>query len=113
MNVRLNTEESEEISSFATSVNAAAGQEVPREDLLRQFLMDLDALYLDLGQGKSPIEEWQRLLSTTGQRLEATWGNDTYTGVAEGTDELGNLFLRLDDGSLLTLTAGDVTLTNH
>ena len=113
MNVSLNTEESEEISSFATSVNAAAGQEVPREDLLRQFLMDLDALYLDLGQGKSPIEEWQRLLSTTGQRLEATWGNDTYTGVAEGTDELGNLFLRQDDGSLLTLTAGDVTLTNH
>jgi BirA family biotin operon repressor/biotin-[acetyl-CoA-carboxylase] ligase len=113
MNVSLNTEESEEISSFATSVNAAAGQEVPREDLLRQFLMDLDALYLDLGQGKSPIEEWQILLSTTGQRLEATWGNDTYTGVAEDTDELGNLFLRLDDGSLITLTAGDVTLTNH
>jgi BirA family biotin operon repressor/biotin-[acetyl-CoA-carboxylase] ligase len=113
MNVSLNTEEAEELSSFATSVNAAAGQEVPREDLLRQFLMDLDALYLDLGQGKSPIEEWQGLLSNTGQRLEATWGNDTFIGVAEGIDELGNLLLRQDDGSLLTLTAGDVTLTEH
>ena len=113
MNVSLNTEEAEELSSFATSFNAAAGQEVPREDLLRQFLMDLDALYLDLGQGKSPIEEWQGLLSNTGQRLEATWGNDTLTGVAEGIDELGNLLLRQDDGSRLTLTAGDVTLTEH
>ena len=113
MNVSLETEETQEISSSATSVNAAAAQEVPRENLLRQFLMDLDALYLALGQGQSPIEEWQGLLETTGQRLEATWGEDTYTGVAEGTDELGNLLLRQDDGTLITLTAGDVTLTGH
>jgi len=113
MNVSLDTEETEEISSFATSMNAAAGWEVPREDLLRQFLMDLDALYLALVQGKSPITEWQDLLETTGQRLDATWGNDTFTGVAEGTDELGNLLLRQDDGTLLTLTAGNVTLSDH
>ena len=50
MNVSLNTDQTEEIASFATSVNAAAGKVVPREDLLRQFLMDLDALYLALGQ---------------------------------------------------------------
>ena len=110
MNVSLNTDQTEEIASFATSVNAAAGKVVPREDLLRQFLMDLDALYLALGQDQSPIEEWQGLLSTTGQRLEATWGNESFIGVAEGTDPVGNLLLRQDDGSLLTLTAGDVTL---
>ena len=113
MNVSLDTEQTEEIAAIATSVNAAAGQEVPREDLFRQFLMDLDALYLALGQGRSPIEEWQELLETTGQRLVATWGNDSFTGMAVGTDELGNLLLRQDDGSLLTLTAGDVTLTDH
>jgi len=113
MNVSLDTGENEDISAFATSVNAAAGQDVPREDLLRQFLMDLDALYLALRSGKSPIAEWQDLLETTGQRLVATCGDDTYTGVAEGTDELGNLLLRQDDGTLLTLTAGDVTLSDH
>jgi BirA family biotin operon repressor/biotin-[acetyl-CoA-carboxylase] ligase len=113
MNVSLDTDQTEEIATFATSINAAAGQEVPREDLFRQFLMDLDALYLALAQGISPIEEWQGLLSTTGQRLMATWGNDTYNGVAEGTDPMGNLLLRQDDGSLLTLTAGDVTLSGN
>jgi len=113
MNVSLDTGQTEEISSFATSVNAAAGKEVPREDLLRQFLMDLDSLYLALGQGKSPIVEWQDLLETTGRRLIATWGDDTFTGVAEGTDGLGSLLLRQDDGTLLTLTAGDVTLSQQ
>ena len=113
MNVSLGTEQIDEISPFAISLNAAVGEDVPREDVLRQFLMDLDALYLTLGKGQSPIEEWQELLDTIGQRLEATWGEETYCGVAEGTDELGNLLLRQDDGSLLTLTAGDVTLTAH
>ena len=113
MNVSLDTENTEEISPFAISINAAVGEDVPREDLLRQFLMDLDALYLALSHGQSPIEEWQELLETTGQRLVATWGNDTYHGIAEGTDRLGNLLLRQNDGSLLTLTAGDVTLTDH
>ena len=37
--------------------------------------------------------------------------DDTIIGVAEGTDDLGNLLLRQDDGTLLTLTAGDVTLS--
>ena len=113
MNVSLGTEQIDEISPFAISLNAAVGEDVPREDVLRQFLMDLDALYLTLCKGESPIEEWQELLETIGKRLEATWGDDTYYGVAEGTDELGNLLLRQDDGSLLTLTAGDVTLTRH
>ena len=113
MNVSLDTENNAEISPFAISINTAVGEDVSREDLLRQFLMDLDALYLALGHGQSPIEEWQELLGTIGQKLVATWGNDTYHGIAEGTDRLGNLLLRQNAGTLLTLTAADVTLTEQ
>ena len=111
INVSLDVSQSGEISSVATSVNAAAGSEVKRESLLRQLLMELDDLYIRLGRGESPIDEWRGLLETTGRRVNATSGNDTWAGLAEGVDDTGNLLLRLDDGRLITLTAGDVTLS--
>jgi BirA family biotin operon repressor/biotin-[acetyl-CoA-carboxylase] ligase len=110
INVALDTEQSVDIAALATSINAAAGRDTSREDLLRQLLQDLDALYLQLDLGQSPIPEWRDLLETAGQRVDAAWGNDSYSGVAEGVDEVGNLLLRQDDGQLVTLTAGDVTL---
>lgn len=110
INVSLDVSEAGEISSVATSVNAAAGQEISRESLLTQLLMDLDDLYLGLTRNDSPLPEWKGLLDTTGQRVKATSGNQIYAGQAEDVDETGNLLLRLDDGRLITLTAGDVTL---
>ena len=116
INVALDASETEEIAPFATSVNAAAGREVDRESLLRQLLIELDDLYIRLGRGESPIAEWRDLLDTTGRRVTATPGNSPplqggeLGGVAEGVDDTGNLLLRLDDGRLITLTAGDVTL---
>ena len=102
-----------ELVEGATSVNAAAGREVNREPLLRQLLLDLDDLYIRLGRGESPIAEWRGLLDTTGRRVTAMSGNDAYIGVAEGVDDTGNLLLRLDDGTVVTLTAGDVTLSGQ
>ena len=98
----------------ATSLNAQAGQAVPRDALLRHLLHALDRLYVALGRGESPLGEWRGLLDTVGQRVQVSPANGDagapLTGLAEGVDDLGNLLLRLDGGRLLTLTAGDVTL---
>ena len=115
LNVALNPEESEEISSVATSLNAAADRDVPRDALLRQLLIELDELYRGLpGRGRplgnSPVPEWARLVDTIGQSVTVTWRAETISGLAEGVDETGNLLLRTDDGQLVTLTAGDVSL---
>lgn len=112
INVALDTSDTEEISAFATSVNAAAGRDVDREPLLRQLLLDLDDLYVGLGRGVSPLPEWRDLLETTGRRVQATFGGDSYPGLAEGVDDTGNLLLRLDDGTIVTLTSGDVSLSS-
>lgn len=110
INVALETQSVDEIASFATGLDAEAGRAVSRENLLRQLLQEFDSLYLKLLQGDTPMEAWRGLLDTLGQRIQVTWRQDKFIGYAEDLDDLGNLLLRLDDGQLITLTAGDVTL---
>ena len=110
VNVNLDKETLDDIEGVATALNASSGQSISREDVFRQLLHDLDSLYLQAVQGESPMPEWRSVLETLGQRVEARWGQEAYIGLAEGVDELGNLRLRLDEGRLITLTAGDVSL---
>jgi BirA family biotin operon repressor/biotin-[acetyl-CoA-carboxylase] ligase len=110
INVDLDTGNVAEIASLATSLNAAAGKPVSREDVLRHVLQGMDGLYLQLAQGKTPLAEWRGLLDTLGRRVRVSWQDQVCWGQAEDVDELGNLQLRQDDGRLVTLTAGDVTL---
>jgi len=110
INVDLQTRDVQEIASFATSLNAAVGKPVSREEVLRHLLQGMDTLYLQLAQGRMPLAEWKGLLDTLGRRVRVSWQDQVYWGQAEDVDELGNLQLRWDDGRLVTLAAGDVTL---
>ncbi len=110
INVALDVSADPEIAESATSLNTATNAEVDRSELLRRVLQHMDALYLDLGRGRSPIPEWRRWLDTLGQRVVVTHHGASSEGMAEDVDELGNLLLRTDSGQLLTLTAGDITL---
>lgn len=51
---------------------------------------------------------WSERATGIGRRCEARLPNRTLTGVAEGLDPDGALRLRLDDGGLERITAGDV-----
>ena len=114
LNVALDPAQSGETAGLATSLERAAGRRLQREVLLGQLLTDLDSLYLKLQQGQSPLGPWRDLLDTIGQRVQVSWrsGGGPRTGLAEDVDEWGNLMLRLDDGSLVPVTAGDVTLAS-
>ena len=60
-------------------------------------------------QGFAPIAKaWTRHAYGLGQPCEARLPNQTHRGVAEGLDPDGALRLRLDDGAVLRITAGDV-----
>lgn len=110
INVTMDCERVDELSSYATSLEAAAQREISRDGLLRHLLHEIDRLYLKLAEGQTPLEEWKTLLDTLGQRVTVSFQRESHTGLAEDVDEVGNLLLRLDDGQLITLTAGDVTL---
>ena len=110
VNIALDVSSDDEIAATAGSLNALAGAEIDRTELLRRILQYLDALYLDLRRGRSPVPEWRRWLDTLGQRVVVTHYDRRHAGRAEDVDEHGNLLLRTDDGRQLTLTAGDITL---
>lgn len=60
-------------------------------------------------EGFAPIAAgWTAHAHGLGERCEARLPNQTHRGVAEGLDADGALRLRLDDGGLLRITAGDV-----
>lgn len=60
-------------------------------------------------QGFAPIARaWSLRALGLGQRCEARLPNRTLVGLAEGLDPDGALRLRLDDGALERITAGDV-----
>ena len=109
INVDLDTSSVEGLAGRITSLRDV-GRSVPREDLLRQLLQELDVLYVQAVHGRSPLVEWRGLLETLGQRVKVEWRGEVHLGQAEDLDEIGNLQLRLDDGSLISLTTGDVSL---
>ncbi|HEX5380581.1 MAG TPA: biotin--[acetyl-CoA-carboxylase] ligase [Phenylobacterium sp.] len=60
-------------------------------------------------QGFAPIARaWTERALGLGAPCEARLPNQTYRGIAEGLDLDGALRLRLDDGAILRITAGDV-----
>ena len=113
VNIGLEVSAEPEIAHTAASLNRLAGASVDRAELLRHILQHMDALYLDLCRGRSPIPEWRRWLDTIGQRITVAHYDTAHTGLAEDVDDTGNLLLRTADGSLLTLAAGDITLHPH
>jgi BirA family biotin operon repressor/biotin-[acetyl-CoA-carboxylase] ligase len=112
MNVNLNVVDFPEIQAKATSLSHELGKEVSRLDLVRSLLSEIEFFYLASTAGDAVYEQWQRKLVTLGKEVRATsaTGETMLTGIAESVDRDGSLWLRLDDGSLTRVVAGDVTL---
>ncbi len=111
VNVNLDPEELAGLPVAATSLReATGGEEVARDELLVRLLHELDALYRELLQGQTPLEEWKGLLDTLGREVAAVSGQERYEGVAVGVDSVGNLRVKLEGGKVVTLSAEEVTV---
>ena len=108
INIELRLDAMPDIVETATSLNKETGGKVSRLELLRSLLEEMDALYL------SPLAtvyaEWRRRLVTLGKRVRVASGEGVIEGTAETVAEDGSLLLRLDDGSVRHIVAGDVTV---
>jgi BirA family biotin operon repressor/biotin-[acetyl-CoA-carboxylase] ligase len=111
INVALQTAEFSEITATATSLEAELGANVSREGVVKNLLTEFERLYLKLPSAEPIFKAWRDRLVTLGQKVTATWGEETLQGVAEFVDENGALIIRLTDGTLTRVVAGDVTLS--
>jgi BirA family biotin operon repressor/biotin-[acetyl-CoA-carboxylase] ligase len=110
INVDLKTADVAEISTTATSLKEELDTSILRASLVRNLLTEFERWYLRLPEGESIYAAWREQLVTLGKRVVVNSGGDVLKGVAESVDETGALVLRLEDGSLNTVVAGDVTL---
>jgi BirA family transcriptional regulator, biotin operon repressor / biotin---[acetyl-CoA-carboxylase] ligase len=110
MNVNLRVADYPEIAPLATSLSDLTGKVIPRAEVIRQLLIEMENLYLSLPQKETIFEDWKNHLTTLGQNVEAHMGQQVFHGIAESVSPDGSLFLRQIDGKLIRIIAGDVTL---
>jgi len=110
VNVNFDVEAASEIANIATSVRRELGRDGSREEVLAALLNAFEARYTDAQEGDAAFRAWRSRLDTLGRRVRATMGERVEEGVAEDVDAQGSLLIRRDDGSLVTVEAGDVTL---
>jgi BirA family biotin operon repressor/biotin-[acetyl-CoA-carboxylase] ligase len=94
----------------ATSLSHEIGQPVGRLSLLQSMLRLIEIRYRALKRGTCPKDEWAQRLDTLGQHVTVSAGGTVLEGMAEGVDDDGALLVRLQDGRLTTVMAGDVSL---
>ncbi len=101
-----------DIRRMSTTLAAETGKKIDRTSFLRQVLAELDRWYQRFLEGESSVlSEWRELDITLGSRVSVSFGPGTVMeGIAEDLDREGRLVLRLKDGTLRTVAAGDVTI---
>lgn len=103
----------EEIRHLATSLALEKGAPVERLAILAAVLEECEALYLlFLRDGFGVVlEDWKGLSCMAGRQVRAQGaGGRMIEGMAAGLDPDGALRVRLDNGLMERLVAGDVTL---
>ncbi len=115
LNVNIPTEQLPVAPMPPISLQVAAGRPIARRPLLLALLDRLERGYDAADAGHSPWAEWNARLITTGQtvRVSAAGSAAVLEGLAEGTDEWGQLLVRDAAGRQHVVAAGDVTLRDR
>jgi BirA family biotin operon repressor/biotin-[acetyl-CoA-carboxylase] ligase len=102
-----------DIRTTTTTLMTETGRKVSRTELLREVLRELDRWYEVLLQDPAEVlKEWEKLNMTIGKRISMSGADEILAGTAEGIDGEGRLLVKLDDGTLRAVAAGDVTIIN-
>ncbi len=112
VNVNMRTDElPPDVRPHATTLSVEAGRSIDRTALLQQILRELEDRYQGmLADESSMLTEWKTLNVTIGNRVVVSGAREMIEGLAQGIDPEGRLVIKLDDDSIRTVAAGDVTI---
>ena len=110
LNLSIDFTEDAELRETATSLAHATGRAVEVSAAAVAVLDALDRLYTDAADGSAIVDEWRAVLDTLGSKVSARFPGGEEAGVAEDVAADGSLLLRRDDGVLVRLDAGEVSL---
>ena len=112
VNVNMDVRElAPDVRKTATTLAAVTGTRVDRTALARTLLAGLEKWYQRFLKNEADVlDAWKELNVTLGNRVAVSGAGTMLEGLARGIDAEGRLIIRLDDGTLLPVTAGDVTI---
>lgn len=100
-----------ELRATATSLREQLGRDVNRVRLLCSVLNELESSYRSFREKRSDeiVRDWKELSSTLGKKVEVKILDRIFVGVAGDIDEGGQLIIRMPDGELISVSAGEIT----
>ncbi|MCI0469184.1 MAG: biotin--[acetyl-CoA-carboxylase] ligase, partial [Nitrospirae bacterium] len=101
----------DDIRDTATSLLIETGSLHSRTAFIIELLKEMDSCYRIFLNNRSDIlRDYKRLSCMIGQPVSVNTGAETLAGYAEDIDDEGRLVLRLNNGLIKKLSAGDATL---
>ena len=102
-----------ELEQTATSLLLCLGHEVNRAQLIAGVMERFEEYYeafLEAGDLTPVRERYQELLVNRGRTVQVLQPEGDYTGTALGIDERGRLLVRREDGTVIPVYAGEVSV---
>ncbi|MFQ5970341.1 MAG: biotin--[acetyl-CoA-carboxylase] ligase [Nitrososphaerales archaeon] len=93
-----------------TSLRSKSGKKIDRIKLVRKILVELEEIYLDLEEERSDmiIQAWKDNSETLGTNVTVSLNEMCFEGKAIDIDYDGALLVKLPNGSIKRIVAGDV-----
>ena len=101
-----------ELSDKAISLEDVLGRTVTRAPILRAYLAAMERYMESLSREGLPgiLQAYEKKSCTLGSAVHVSGGVEDFSGSAAGLDENGALLVKLEDGTIRRVLAGDVSV---
>jgi len=110
-NIDISSTFPKELQKSVTSLKEEFKKEVSMEKITEDILYEIEIIYETFKEGKFAylLNEWKRLSNTIGKKVKIKTRAEVIEGEAIGINRGGELIMKLEDGSVREIIAGECT----